>query len=528
MENGMGVYLNPGNEKFEIATSAKIYVDKTGIISYCNDVLLTPQRYICVSRPRRFGKSLTADMLVAYYSKGCDSKKLFEQYETGRDVTYEKNLNQYQVIFLNMQEFASQSNSIEEMLQLLKKSVLWELLEEYPDFRYFDNTNLIRTMQDIYQQVKMPFVMIIDEWDCVFREYMHDQEAQKRYLDFLRDLLKDKAYIALAYMTGILPIKKYGTHSALNMFDEFSMTFAGPLAEYVGFTDEEVKNLCESYDMDFEETKKWYDGYCLEEFGSVYNPRSVINAMQFHKFQYYWNQTETFEALRTYIDMNFEGLKDDIVAMMNEEKKISIDMRSFSNDMVTLRSKDDVFTLLVHLGYLGYLSDTEEVFIPNQEIRNEFVTAVSNSDWGEVSLALRNSKVALEAIWAKDAVKVAKAVEEAHFENSHIQYNDENALSYTISLAFYIARNYYTVYRELPTGKGFADLVWIPRKNMSDKPALVIELKWDKNAQGAINQIKNKQYVKSLEEYQGNVLLVGINYDVKTKTHECIIEDWKK
>lgn len=388
----MGVYLNPGNEKFIIDTSAKIYVDKTGMIDYCNEVLATPQRFICVSRPRRFGKSIAANMIVAYYSRGCDSKEIFQPYEISNSASFQKEMNRYNVIFLNMQEFASQSHSMEEMLGLVRKSVLWDLLEEYPDFRYFDKENLTRTMQDIYQQVKIPFMVVIDEWDCVFREYKHDTEAQKVYLDFLRDLLKDKSYIALGYMTGILPIKKYGTHSALNMFDEFSMTFAGPLAKYVGFTEAEVEKLCEKYQMDFKETKKWYDGYWMEDVGSIYNPRSVISAMQFHKFQHYWNQTETFEALRTYIDMNFEGMKDDIIAMMNENAKISIDMRSFTNDMVTFHSKDDVFTLLVHLGYLGYLSESEEVFIPNQEILNEYVTAVSNSDWGEVSRALKNSK----------------------------------------------------------------------------------------------------------------------------------------
>lgn len=245
-------------------------------------------------------------------------------------------------------------------------------------------TNLMRTMQDVYNRTKIPFVVIIDEWDCIFREYKMDTDAQKQYLDFLRDLLKDKGYIVLAYMTGILPIKKYGTHSALNMFHEFSMTFAGPFAEYVGFTEKEVKSLCDQYHMDFEETKKWYDGYYLEGTGSVYNPRSVVCAMQFRKFQYYWNQTETFEALRTYIDMNFEGLRDDIIHMMNGENRIAVDIRSFTNDMVTFHSKDDVLTLLVHL---GYLSETAEVFIPNHEILNEYVTAVSNSDWGEVSKA---------------------------------------------------------------------------------------------------------------------------------------------
>lgn len=524
----MGNYLNPGNKAFQRTINSKIYVDKTGLIQYCNSVMDTAQEFICMSRPRRFGKSVTANMLAAYYDRECDSKELFQHLKIAFEESYLEHLNRYDVIFLNMQEFLSQSGSMEEMLNLLQKSVLWELLEKYPDFRYFDETNLIRTMQDVYRQTQVPFVVIIDEWDCIFREYTVDAKAQKKYLDFLRGLLKDKTYIVLAYMTGILPIKKYGTHSALNMFSEFSMTFAGPFAEYVGFTESEVQSLCDAYQMDFEETKKWYDGYELEGVGSVYNPRSVVCAMQFGKFQFYWNQTETFEALKTYIDMNFDGLQDDIIDMMNDEKRKAVDIYGFTNDMVTFHSKDDVLTLLVHLGYLGYDSETGEVFIPNHEILNEYMTAISNSEWGEVSRAIKNSRAALDAIWKKDAVQVAEAVANAHYETSHLQYNDENALGYTVSLAFYAARNFYTVFREFPTGKGFADLVFLPRKQHACRPALLIELKWNKSAEGAIRQIKEKNYCKSLEEYKGNLLLVGIEYDKKTREHHCVIEEWEK
>lgn len=193
-------------------------------------------------------------MLAAYYSRGCDSDEMFTPFEVSGIDSFHQHLNRYNVISLNMQEFLSQTHDMSGMLDLLKKSVLWDLLEAYPDYRYFDSTNLTRTMQDIYNNVKIPYVVIIDEWDCIFREFTSGTESQKLYLDFLRDLLKDKEYIALCYMTGILPIKKYGTHSALNMFDEFSMTFAGPLAQYVGFTEGEVKDLCAAYQMDFEET----------------------------------------------------------------------------------------------------------------------------------------------------------------------------------------------------------------------------------------------------------------------------------
>lgn len=366
----MGNYLNPDVIKFTEAVDSDIYVDKTGLLEYTNSVLRTSQKYICISRPRRFGKSITANMLAAYYGCENDSKELFSKFEIAESPFFEKYINQYDTIFLNMQEFFSQTQNVEEMLALIKKSVLWDLIDKYPDFRYFDDTNLMRTMQDIYSKTKRQFVVIIDEWDCIFREYKIDKEAQEKYLDFLRDLLKDKGYIALAYMTGILPIKKYGTHSALNMFDEFSMIDPGPMAEYVGFTEEEVGQLCEQYDMDMQEVKNWYDGYSFEKAPSIYSPRSVVSCMRFGKIGNYWNQTETFEALKLYIDMNFEGLKDDVLSMIAGEA-VPVNTGSFANDMTTFRSEDDVLTLLIHLGYLAYDYDSKTVKIPNSEVRSK-------------------------------------------------------------------------------------------------------------------------------------------------------------
>ena len=519
----MGVYLNPGNDKFYKAINSEIYVDKTGLIQYTNRVFNTMQQNVCVSRPRRFGKSMTANMLAAYYSRGCRSEKLFEGFKIAKTPSFKQHLNRYNVFFMNMQEFLSRSKTVEKMILRINQLLMRDLKQEYPDIAYFDETDLAESMQDVYQHTGCPFVIIIDEWDCIFREYKEDKKAQEQYLDFLRDFLKDKSYIHLAYMTGILPVKKYGTHSALNMFDEFSMIYAGPLAEYVGFTESEVKSLCDRYHMDMEEIREWYDGYHFENCESVYNPRSVVNAMLFGAIRNYWNMTESFEALQTYIDMNFDGLKDDVLSMLAGEH-IPVNTGNFTNDMTTFRDENDVLTLLIHLGYLSCDSKEQSVCIPNNEIQNEYVNAVSVSDWGEVSKALKHSADLLYAIWKENEQAVAEGMERAHFETSHLQYNDENALSYTISLALYAAKNYYTIYREFPTGKGFADMIFLPRKKFQEKPALVVELKWDKSARGAIRQIKEKQYCRSLEEYTGNILLVGINYSKKDKTHQCVIE----
>lgn len=525
----MGIYLNPQNDKFKKALNSSIYVDKTGLISYTNKVLHTENQNICISRPRRFGKSMAANMLTAYYSKGCNSYALFSGYSISEDAEFTKHLNKYHVISVNMQEFLSNSNDVDDMIEYFKEELLEEILLEIhktePFYQPAKRNALNKALYTLYELTEIGIIFIIDEWDCVMREYKVKKSAQEQYLDFLRDLLKDKGYIYLAYMTGILPVKKYGTHSALNMFDEFSMLSAGPLAGYVGFTESEVKRLCREYQMDFEETKNWYDGYSLKGIHSVYSPRSVVSCMQFREYGTYWNQTETFEALQIYIDMNFDGLKDNIITMM-AGIPVPVKTGSFANDMTTFASKDDVLTLLIHLGYLGYDAELQKVFIPNYEVMNEYANAIRSSDWGEVSRALEFSMETLRAIWNKDENRVAEAVEEAHLETSHLQYNDENALSYTISLALYSARNYYTVVRELPTGKGYADLVYIPRKRYSDKPALLVELKWDKTSEGAIEQIKNKSYVKAMEEYKGKLLLVGINYNLKSRHHTCRIEEW--
>lgn len=274
----MGIYLNPDNSKYEEAVNSAVYIDKTGLIEYTNSVLHTLQDNICVSRPRRFGKSIAANMLTAYYSRGCDSGELFSKYKISGSADFRKHLNQYNTIFLNMQEFLSRSRDVRNLIGRLKKIVIRDLKKAYPNVDYFDDTDLVESMQDVYAETNCPFVVIIDEWDCIFREYKTDKEAQEFYLDFLRDLLKDKGYIYLAYMTGILPIKKYGTHSALNMFDEFSMINPGPLASYVGFTGEEVSGMCERYGMDMEEVRSWYDGYSFGKDLSVYSPEFLYGS----------------------------------------------------------------------------------------------------------------------------------------------------------------------------------------------------------------------------------------------------------
>jgi hypothetical protein len=521
----MGIYLNQDNEGFQTALRSEIYVDKSELIAYTNKLLGTEQRYLCVSRPRRFGKSMTANMLAAYYGKGCDSKALFASLKIADAKTYEEHLNQYDVIYLDIQLMLARAKSIHNLINYIEKRVLGELMDIYgldtqPCDTLSDAIEIIYTSADYHGR---GFVFIVDEWDCIFREAKGNKEAQEEYLDFLKGLWKGQRCVKLVYMTGILPIKKYGTHSALGLFKEYSMTKPSQLTQFIGFTEDEVKELCTKYQMDFDEAKRWYDGYRFKESEHIYNPMAVVNAMMDRSFQSYWTSTETYEALSIYIDMNYDGLREDVIRMIGSEH-ITADVSMFQNDMTTFKSKDDILALLVHLGYLAYDSEQGEVFVPNEEIRAEFYRAVKGNRWHEVMNSIQLSKELLEATLRMDGEAVAAGIDTVHMEmTSILNYNNENALSCVINLAYYSAREEYTFVREYPTGKGFADVVFLPRKNTT-KPGIVVELKWDQTAEGAIKQIKEKEYNVSLASYAGELLLVGINYDKETKKHTCVIE----
>lgn len=517
----MGIYVNPNNADFQQCLQQDIYVDKSMIIECINKYINTEDRFINISMPLRFGKSMTANMLTAYYSRGCDSREMFSDLKIAKSASFEKHLNKYNVIHINMVNFLSESKDMNELIDFVSEDITEEILTEFSDVKFPKRQTLMRLLQSVFVQTKIPFVFIIDEWDCIFRIHKNDSDAQTKYLDFLRNLLKDQSYVALAYMTGILPIKKYGEHSALNMFTEVSMTNSREYAEYTGFTEDEVKGLCQKYDMPFDETKRWYDGYDLKGI-ATYNPRSVVMSMTGHDFDSYWTSTETYEALKVYIDMNFDGLKDKVTRLVAGEK-IPINPTKFQNDMTTLRSADDIFTLLVHLGYLTFDFYTKCVWIPNSEVAQEFINSIEDGGWEDVMKAINASDKLLQATINGDEQTVAELIDKAHSENTSIlKYNDENSLSCVISIAYYSAKRTYTVERELPAGKGYADLVFKPRRNNSN-PVMIVELKYNKSAESAIQQIKDKNYPDCLKDYSGEVLLVGISYD-DNKRHCCRIE----
>lgn len=528
----MGLYLNPGNEQFAVSVSTDFYVDKTELIKYTNSRIGKDRPLIFSSRPRRFGKTMTATMLAAYYSRGCDSNQLFEKYKISSEETFAIHLNQYDVIFMDIQWMYG--NALEEMkrdktvgiISYIQSQIIDELRKEYPDCVKDEDVSLPTVLANINILLKKQFIIIIDEWDCLFREDKNNEILQREYINLLRGLFKgapSAAFLKLAYITGILPIKKYGTQSALNNFREHTMVSARQMAEYIGFTEKEVQELCDKYGIAFKEMQRWYDGYFFEKVGHVYSPNSVIEAIDSGEFGNYWTGTETYESLKTYIAMNFDGLKQMVVDMLGGQA-CAIDTEAFQNDMTSFNSADDVLTLLVHLGYLAYDHKAKTVYIPNEEVRSAFVRAIRNDGWEDVYKAISDSESLLKATLAMEEDTVAQMIQEVHMQtSSSLVYNNEVSLASVIQVAYYSATRSYTIVREMPAGDGFADMVFIP-KRISSNPALVIELKWDKSVSGAIKQIKDRKYLSVLHEYKGNVLLVGINYDKKSKKHQCRIE----
>ena len=524
----MGTYINKGNEGFRRALNGE-YVDKTGMIEVINKTLNTERSYTCVTRCRRFGKSMALNMLYAYYDKSCDSRSLFDGLKASNGATFEAHLNKYPTIHLDITDFITRYNHDAELVKHIQRDLKADILSAYPEVPEKENDDLMEVLIRIHQHTHEKFIMLIDEWDAICREFDKDSPVMEEYLNLMRRLFKGSNsadVFAGVYITGILPIKKYNTQSALNNFREYSVVQPGRLAAHFGFVPSEIETLHNEEGLDLTELKKWYDGYQIGNESSVYNPYSVMEALATGKCGSFWARTGAYDSVSTYIEMNFEGLKDDIISML-AGGRCPVDTTGFLNDMHDVRSKDDVLTVLIHLGYLSYDDEEGECYIPNKEVRMEMVNAVKSRQW-KVAKALEESKKLLRATLSGDADAVAHGIDLAHDENTSIlSYNNENSLACVLSIAYYAAKDNYIIHRELATGKGFADFVLIPRHNV-DSPAIILELKYDKDADTAIQQIKRKQYPSKVAEHTGTLLLVGINYDKDTKTHTCIIEEMTK
>ncbi|HBA51236.1 MAG TPA: AAA family ATPase [Lachnospiraceae bacterium] len=524
----MGNYLNPGNKGFQKILQSE-YVDKTGLIALINKSIGTMEMLTCISRPRRFGKSYAAKMLCAYYDCSCDSHALFDDKEIARSQGYLTHLNQYHVINLDITGFISEASKMNLALfdvpNMIADAICLELTESYPELA---GKSLTNAMTACVEKSGKEFIFIIDEWDALIREAKGDTAVQRKYLNFLRGWFKNSNFtpnvVAAAYMTGILPIKKDGSQSAISDFYEYPILEPDGFARFTGFTEEEVERLCGIYGMRFEDARKWYDGYDFPDVKAIYNPYSVMMAMRKRKFDSYWQKTSAAESLMTYINMDFEGLQETISLLISGEE-VAVDTGSFENDFETFKSRDDVLTLLIHLGYLTWNEEERTAHIPNEEVRIEFRKILKgtgvNRKWAEL---LGRSHKLLEDTLAGNGDAVANAIEEIRgTQYAPTFYNNEQALRYVIKFAYIAAIDQYLKVEELPSGKGIADVVYLP-KHRSLLPALVVELKWNRSSGGAIHQIMERDYPAMLADYGGEIVLVGINYDAKQKTHNCVIE----
>ena len=390
----MGIYFNPNNESYTRARNSQIFIDKTGLIRYLNKRLLTENNCIALSHARRFGKSHAAGMIDAYYSRGCDSSNLFDDTRIAESADYRKYRNQYNVIHIDVSSFwdFNKDNIVEKIIEYIYK----DLKKDFGDELNYRDT-LSYALMSIYQKTNIPFVIIIDEWDCVIRN-SNDKELVHRYLQFLHSLFKSeesKSFLALAYITGILPIKKIQDESALNNFEEYTMIDSYPITEYFGFTEEEVRDLCKEYDMDFETTKAWYNGYLIDG-KNMYNPNSVARAMDRHRFDSYWKNTSSFASINTFITLNYAWLKDDIMTML-AGGKVRVNTNTFQNDLSEIHSKDDALTALIHLGYLGYDADRKSAYIPNYEVATAFEAALQTGAWSEIAKTFDKPSMILPA-----------------------------------------------------------------------------------------------------------------------------------
>ncbi|MBO4698670.1 AAA family ATPase [bacterium] len=524
----MGIYVNPGNENLKIALNSQIFVDKSLVLKKLCSFLNSNQRFICVSRPRRFGKSTVRDIMVAYFSKGCDSREMFSKLKIAKEPCFEENLNKFNLLSIDMGFFYNNSEDKNDVLKNLRIHLLRDFRKEFPNIEFDDQASIAEMIQQTYDETNTQFVVIIDEYDTLIREKVSD-EMVERYRSLLNALFKGEQLsktIALAYITGILPVIKDKVQSKLNNFTvQSTMLMPWGMEEYFGFTKEETEALCKMYGMSFEECENWYDGYKIGDI-NIYNPNSVVIAMMTHEYGNYWMSSGSYEAVSDYIKLDYDGVKTAVVEML-AEKEIKVNVDDFENSLNKINTKDDVLTYLIHLGYLNYDPDTKLCRIPNREIRQEWEKAVKKADnFSKVAQMIKDSDTLLYFTQNGVSEEVAAALNKAHSEvSSVLNYNFESSLQAAIIMAYYTAKTKYTVIQELPAGYGFADIGFIP-KNPKD-PAILIELKCNQDADTAIKQIKNKNYPKVFENYLDNLLLVGVNYDKTTKVHECVIEKYQ-
>ncbi len=538
----MGIYVNPGDSMFRFSLNSKIYVDKSPMINELNELIGTDERFLCMSRARRFGKTMMTNLMSAYYSRDCNSREIFERLELSKQEGWDKYLNAFNVIQIDLQSCFSRTKDKNQVIDKLQTNVVNELREQFPSTRIPTAATIAESISIINKELGELFVIIIDEYDVLIRDNCVAASIRKDYIDFLNSIFKSndvQKAVSLAYLTGILPILRETVQSKLNNFTEYTMLRPDQFAQYFGFTENEVRRLCLAKNADYDACKLMYDGYIFEKPTElaeqpdddgehvihVFNPNSVVKAVTKHKYDNYWVATCALEAITLYIDANIAGILEDIKALLKGEKEVKVDVLNYNNNVEHFATKDEIFTYLIHLGYLAYDPTKGTCHIPNGEIRGAWLRIMSNAKGFEpIAQMIETSRKLIEATENGDKETVAKALDDSQADiSSPLSYNRESTMQSAILMAYFYARKDYWIFSELASGCGYADVVLVPF--FIQKPIIIIELKKDGEPATAIEQIKSRNYAHAFRYHPGHeAVLVGITYDAESKQHRCLIE----
>lgn len=536
----MGIYLNSRTAYtlYKSETEKTYFVDKSRMLEELFPLVKTGNNHICITRPRRFGKTVMANMIASFFSKAYDAQDIFQELQIADADAYEKYRNQFSVIHISFNELGGRCNSYNQYIERIEKRLIRDLKKEYPEANIDEEESAAGFLLELYaENDTAQFVFVLDEWDFIFHQSFITENDKREYLMFLRNLLKDRPYVLLAYMTGILPIAKYSSGSELNMFSEFTLATEERFSEYFGFTEEEVDMLFARYRGNNEKSahvtreglKTWYDGYHTKTGERLYNPRSVVMSLANNNLGNYWTSSGPYDEIYYYIENNVDAVRDDL-ALMVSGFPVPTKIREYAATSQELKTKEEIFSAMVVYGFLSY--ENGKVSIPNKELLDKFSDMLQReSSLGYVYRLARESGRMLQATLAQDTKTMEEILERAHnTEIPLLSYNHETELTAVVNLVYLAARDTYRVEREDKAGKGYVDFIFYPEIDKS-ADGIILELKANHTPEEAIRQIKEKKYVLRFQgkfgeecRYTGRVLAVGISYDKTEKKHCCKVE----
>ena len=536
-------YINTedSKEEFKELKRAVYFVDKTGIISAVVPYIGVPEKYICITRPRRFGKTTNARTLACFLSRGLEAQGMFEGLEVSRDAQAMQHLGAHDVIYIDFSSLPMPCNNYEDYISAITNGIISDLRELFPQAEIAqDERDLFYSLHAVYNKTKTKFCFVMDEWDSMFFNSMFSDADQKNFLMFLKQLLKGRAYVEFAYMTGILPISKHSTGSELNMFDEYSAVGDGMFDGFFGFTEAEVRTLCDVHaarkpnaKANFEGLARWYDGYLTEDGAHMFNPRSVVLALNRDNMQSFWTESGPYDEIYYYVRKNIAAVREDVVKMVAGEP-VRAEMENYAASSMKLETRDEILSAMVVYGFLTYYDG--KVSIPNYELMLKFQKLLKKKDMGYVQKLAKRSEEMLAATLRADTEGMAEVLEAAHDQEVPLlRYKNEADLAALVNLVFLAARDYYIVRREEPAGGGVADIAFVPlNAHDTEHPPFIVELKAGIGAAEAIAQIRSRNYLSIFKDalideshFAATPLAVGISWDPDTKEHECLVEEVK-